>query len=248
MFEDRTFDDPTNSEISSPTNPQIIHLFKKVYFFFTHFLTFSVQRHFCGNKNSTKSGFSWAWFWARSFDGKKLLDKNGPNNTLCGVKVNLKAFAWLTDHMESAPIFRPHISMCIYQGQSVNFVSKYWPSGTDLGNRDDPRPAPGMCPKSFPSFVLRSSKPLSPLSSKLLFQESLRLHRNFWGQIPKTINTRLYLTLLCDNLKRRMFLQNLFSWHYFLSYPHHSTIIQPNNFEPTAICNVESTRSLDHGS
>jgi hypothetical protein len=45
-----------------------------------------------------------------------------------------------------------------------------------------------------------------------------------------------YLTLLCDNLKNRMFLQNFFSWPYFgnllccSSYPHHSTIPQPNNF------------------
>jgi hypothetical protein len=31
----------------------------------------------------SKSGFSSAWFWARSFGGKKLLDKNGPKNTLC---------------------------------------------------------------------------------------------------------------------------------------------------------------------
>jgi hypothetical protein len=29
-----------------------------------------------------KNGFSWAVFWARSFGGKKLLDKNGPKNTL----------------------------------------------------------------------------------------------------------------------------------------------------------------------
>jgi hypothetical protein len=45
-----------------------------------------------------------------------------------------------------------------------------------------------------------------------------------------------YLTLLCDNLKNRMFLQNFFSWPYFgnllycSSYPHHSTIPQQNNF------------------
>jgi hypothetical protein len=45
-----------------------------------------------------------------------------------------------------------------------------------------------------------------------------------------------YLTLLCDNLKNRMFLQNFFSWPYFgnllycSSYPHYSTIPQPNNF------------------
>jgi hypothetical protein len=40
-----------------------------------------------------------------------------------------------------------------------------------------------------------------------------------------------YLNLLCDNLKKRMFLQNFFPWHYFgnvlcfSSYPHHSTIL-----------------------
>jgi hypothetical protein len=43
-----------------------------------------------------------------------------------------------------------------------------------------------------------------------------------------------YLTLVCDTLKKRMFLQNVFSWHYFgnllcfSSYPHHSTIPQSN--------------------
>jgi hypothetical protein len=39
-----------------------------------------------------------------------------------------------------------------------------------------------------------------------------------------------YLTILCDNLKNRMFLQNFFSWHYFRnlfcfsSYPHHCIV------------------------
>jgi hypothetical protein len=41
-----------------------------------------------------------------------------------------------------------------------------------------------------------------------------------------------YLTLLCDNLKKWMFLQNFFSWHYFgnllcfSNSRHHSTILQ----------------------
>jgi hypothetical protein len=48
--------------------------------------TFSVQRHFCVIKNSTKSGVFWAGFWARSFGGKKQPDKNGPKNTLCNAK------------------------------------------------------------------------------------------------------------------------------------------------------------------
>jgi hypothetical protein len=52
-------------------------------------------------------------------------------------------------------------------------------------------------------------------------------------QRQSTLDYR-YLTLLCDNLKKRMFLQNFFSWHYFgnllcfSSYRHHSTILQPN--------------------
>jgi hypothetical protein len=55
------------------------------------------------------------------------------------------------------------------------------------------------------------------------------------GQRQETLDLP-YLTLLCDNLKNRMFLQNFFSWPYFgnvlycSSYPHHSTIPQPNNF------------------
>jgi serine/threonine protein kinase len=43
-----------------------------------------------------------------------------------------------------------------------------------------------------------------------------------------------YLTLLCDNLKKRMFLQNLSAFRdvkeILSSYPHNSTILQPNNF------------------
>jgi hypothetical protein len=55
------------------------------------------------------------------------------------------------------------------------------------------------------------------------------------GQRQETLDLP-YLTLLCDKLKNRMFHQNFFSWHYFgnllvfSSYPHHSTISQPNNF------------------
>jgi hypothetical protein len=56
---------------------------------------------------------------------------------------------------------------------------------------------------------------------------------------PETRNSRPPVSnpiKLCDNLKNRMFLQNFFSWPYFVnllvfsSYPHHSTIPQPNNF------------------
>jgi hypothetical protein len=56
-----------------------------------------------------------------------------------------------------------------------------------------------------------------------------------WTQRQETLDLP-YLTLLCDNLKNRMFPQNFFSWRYFgnllycSSYPHHSTIPQPNNF------------------
>jgi hypothetical protein len=54
-------------------------------------------------------------------------------------------------------------------------------------------------------------------------------------QRQSTLDCR-YLISLCDNLKKWMFLQNFFSWHYFgnvlcfSSYPNHSTILQPNNF------------------
>jgi hypothetical protein len=54
-------------------------------------------------------------------------------------------------------------------------------------------------------------------------------------QRQSTLDCR-YLTLLCDNLKKRMFLKNFFCWHYFgnllcfSNYAHHSTILQPNYF------------------
>jgi hypothetical protein len=65
---------------------------------------------------------------------------------------------------------------------------------------------------------------------KLLFRSFFELpptHRQETLDLP-------YLTLLCDNLKNGMFLQNFFSWHYFgnfltaASYRHHSTNLPLN--------------------
>jgi hypothetical protein len=65
----------------------------------------------------------------------------------------------------------------------------------------------------------------------------LRPYMHVHGRVQRQETLDLpYLTLLCDNLKNRMFLQNFFSWHYygnllcFSNYPHHFTILQPNKF------------------
>jgi hypothetical protein len=56
-------------------------------------------------------------------------------------------------------------------------------------------------------------------------------------QRQSTLDCRYLTLLLCDNLKKRMFLPKLFFlplfWEFvmfFQCYPHHSTILQPKQF------------------
>jgi hypothetical protein len=49
-----------------------------------------------------------------------------------------------------------------------------------------------------------------------IFQCLLYIHSlHTWSRGKKSTQDCRYLTLLCDNLKQWMFLQNFFSWHYF---------------------------------
>jgi hypothetical protein len=84
---------------------------------------------------------------------------------------------------------------------------------------------------SWDSSRRRSCSPFFPSSPR---RRVVHSSTNGIYQRQSTLDCR-YLSLLCDNLKKRMFLQNFFSWHYFgnlscySSYPHHSTILQPNS-------------------
>jgi hypothetical protein len=73
-------------------------------------------------------------------------------------------------------------------------------------------------------------------SGFLVVRDGKVVQRWAFSQRQLTLDCRYLTGLLCDNLKKRMFLQNFFpdtifgNLSCFSSYPHHSTILQPNNF------------------
>jgi hypothetical protein len=65
----------------------------------------------------------------------------------------------------------------------------------------------------------------------ILYNWHKNIHYIIYDQRQETLDLQ-YLTLLCGNLKKWMFLQNFFSWYYFgnllcfSNSGHHSTILQ----------------------
>jgi hypothetical protein len=114
------------------------------------------------------------------------------------------------------------LSLPFYNWQTVPF-GKVCPPATSVAGARWPRR--GGVFREDTSSLSRWTGQMS-IGTTLLFG---------WMQRQETLDLS-YLTLLCDNLKNRMFLQNFFSWPYFgnllycSSYPHQSTIPQPNNF------------------